>query len=815
MKWLHLSDLHFNIPGYDNKILKDKFLCKLKELNLYLDFIIITGDILYQYSENNDEIDKLVEYIKSIAMICRCDAKYVFICQGNHDVSRSDKKRIDLVKEFRRKNNKDEFYDSLDDLSNEKFNIAYLKITGKNYESYKVINIKNKPYRIISINSSLLSIDNKDNGKLRICNKKLNEISCEIKKDERLNILIMHHGAEFLREDESRKFIHWMDDNNIDIAFSGHTHLSAAITYDDTYRNIMQFTSGAIAQDGYALPSFYICSNDNEFQNIDIDLFAFSKETDSWELGNNFLRKFKNGHYIYNVVRFNKKTEDEINTEKIKECFSFYNNKYKEKYNTDCIYANKYSGYEEFDSWKIMHSLVEIQIPYNIAIYLTNDVINKITDKKFKTNDTTLSCAELRNVIYDSILNCSVKEYCSEIEKSCWASRYARKYNRNEEILVINENGNIDRLNYHYIKDALIKEVLDSLTYNSIFYEKLSNREIEDMAKAILVRLKNLDIFQIKKEILISLIKEFITRYPHPWVVYKNREEIINYHISQAQKHINRIKSKKLKDNSIQQIEATYHICASIISQYDNYIGCKELSPLRILHKSLTCMNNEEYCATHKLPMQLFQVVQLKKDIISCGKSFEIFVKHIETLYNDIVEKQKITLETTKNALIELWEYSLSLKDNDREQYLSNNHEPIDKVRSVFSKARGFVVKSNLRGLKNAFWVSPFWERHEIKQQNLDNQLLVCLLKNNDLIQSLKEVCEYLKNKKCSSTEVVFAKDDFTEFSIEERADTRNFLKQQGQTLRCIFIIEDDFLHINFNGWRNVLFEKIRISKYS
>ena len=181
MKWLHLSDLHFNISGYDNKILKDKFLCKLKELNLYLDFIIITGDILYQYSENNDEIDKLVEYIKSIAMICRCDAKYVFICQGNHDVSRSDKKRIDLVKEFRRKNNKDEFYDSLDDLSNEKFNIAYLKITGKNYESYKVINIKNKPYRIISINSSLLSIDNKDNGKLRICNKKINEISCEIK----------------------------------------------------------------------------------------------------------------------------------------------------------------------------------------------------------------------------------------------------------------------------------------------------------------------------------------------------------------------------------------------------------------------------------------------------------------------------------------------------------------------------------------------------------------------------------------------------------------------------------------------------------
>lgn len=810
MRWLHLSDLHFMFNGYDSAQLKNKLLDKIEELKLNLDFIIITGDCLYQYKEKDNDIKRIADFIISIAKKSNCSKKNIFLCQGNHDVSRNDITRNQSIKKYRK--NKKDFYDELSSQANEKFRILYKAITGKDYESYKVFQGRNKPYRIISINTGLLSVDDRDKEKLRVCDTKLNELGKDIKDDNKLNILIMHHGTEWLNREDERKFVHWMDDNSIDIVFSGHTHLSAAITYDDTYRSIMQFTAGGIIQDGYALPSFYICESDQT--SIDLNLFTYSKDTGSWEIGNQQLRKFKNGRFHYCIRRLTEKLGEDKDIINIRRLFEKYDGLYKEKFNSESIYANKYSGYETFDSWKITHSLIEIGLSFKTALQITSCVMRIITSDQFDITETSdMSCSVLRKVIYEAILNYKSNDNDSEVEISKWASTYARKYNREEEITVL--DGEISKkLNYQYLKDEILKEVMDNVTGSSVFYMKTSKHEIANVATNILSFVKRLNIIEINKSALVEIVKEYITQKPHPWVISDdNREEIIAYHLRESRVLISNIKKKNAStDYSIQAYEAIYHICASILAKYDNYIGSTELSPLKILNKSIKYV----YEGAHKPPvMQMFQIVQLRKDIDLVGGTIKIFTDYLDTLLDNITKHCSISLPSTKEALLGLWEYTKKLNELENEKFNSMQADSLQLLRDVFSKAKGFMIKANLQGLKNAFWVEPNWEYHETDQQHLDDQLLVCVLSNNALKESIKEVCNYLRTKENSSTEIVFAKSDLEEFSPAERTELRGTLKKSNQRKRCIFIQKRDFTNIEKLGWRKEFYRIVCISKYS
>ena len=260
MRWLHISDIHFNMKGYDSKKIQGQLLVKLRELNLQMDFILITGDCLFRFGEGAMDTTAVISYIKDIANACKCSYKKVYICPGNHDVDRENGARNSLINEIRE--NKVDFssnYQTLCGYGHDRFQIIHKGVTSCNYEAYKVFSPKNELFRIISINTCLLSKDKADHQKLRIFNDKVYEIEQKIKNDKRINILIMHHGIECLELADARKFEHWVEDKNIDIVFCGHTHRAAVNSYDDLDRDVKQFTAGAIVVDNYAIPSFYIC----------------------------------------------------------------------------------------------------------------------------------------------------------------------------------------------------------------------------------------------------------------------------------------------------------------------------------------------------------------------------------------------------------------------------------------------------------------------------------------------------------------------------------------------------------------------------
>ena len=132
MKWLHISDIHYTLSGFDSKKIKEKLLEKLHFLNLTLDFILITGDCLYQCEGTQKEIKELADFIKSIARKCNCSPRRIYICPGNHDVSRTDLKRNKLIRSIR-DDKKEDFSENFNNLCNvgfEKFQMLIKKVTA-------------------------------------------------------------------------------------------------------------------------------------------------------------------------------------------------------------------------------------------------------------------------------------------------------------------------------------------------------------------------------------------------------------------------------------------------------------------------------------------------------------------------------------------------------------------------------------------------------------------------------------------------------------------------------------------------------------
>lgn len=881
MKWMHISDIHFNLKGYDAQNIRKQLLVKLKELALELDFILITGDILFKFGKGSWNQKEVIDYIKKMASTCGCSNRKIFICPGNHDVDRDNIIRNDLISNIREeKKDFSENYDALCEYGHDRFQIIHKNMTSSKYENYKVFAPRKESYRIISLDSCLISKDKEDCGKLRIFNEKITEIEKKIKNDKRINILIMHHGKDSLDSSEARKFEHWVEDNNIDLVCCGHTHEAGVISYNELNRNIEQFTAGAIVVDKDIVPSFYICEYSELKIQIEMSVFSFSNRTETWELDNRLLRKFKNGKYTYELCRHKnlilrnrldfgegdekqflsrntkkaqgeisdcssvekksdvapkkitkksnkKKNERSINVENeksfhdklmqfsdenIKQLFEVeYISRFLDKYGSDRIYSNKHNGYEKFSPWRIINSLVEIGISFPKASEMTYVVINKITSSDFQNKSDFLSSKELRDIVYDTIINYKVSNTQSEYEISCWASRYARKYSMTKEMVVVDNKYNERyKLNYDYIKNILLKKAMNDITNNKIFYEKLFHKELTRMAEDVLKFLKSMEIFEIREDVLLDLVKEYITQIPHPWLVNGNRQELILYHEEQASKHIDDLKNDK-RVSLITQMEAAYHICAAFLVQYDDYIGCTEVSPITILHKSISNVSNKLQADKLVLPMQKYQVIQLKKDLVSHNMKLSRFQKNINILFKNIVNAQKISLKETKDALIDLWEMLNKLEKpmRKREDLLT----PLERIREIFINAKGFVVKNNLRELTNCFWVEPNWEEYEIFQQHLGKQILVCVLEEISEVEIIYKYL-YIQRERENITEIVFAFNDFSCFSAEDRRRIRAYFK--GKYLRCIFVQEDNFVQVSENqNWRSVFFKVLEISKIS
>lgn len=102
MKWLHISDLHFNPvkDGTDTNYLREKLKDYLIEKRVQVDKLFLTGDFrdASRQDDTDENAEKVVQYLREIAEIVGIvDLQNVLFVPGNHDLDRYINNRQELI----------------------------------------------------------------------------------------------------------------------------------------------------------------------------------------------------------------------------------------------------------------------------------------------------------------------------------------------------------------------------------------------------------------------------------------------------------------------------------------------------------------------------------------------------------------------------------------------------------------------------------------------------------------------------------------------------------------------------------------------
>lgn len=298
MKWVVLSDLHMNFKNCTTNTAREHLLDALKTERKKgeISFVLITGDCLHQ---NKGKAHEIKDFILEIARACGIRGTKkdkIILCPGNHDIDRRNTNRNGAINRYRKNGIVPDIEICLEGYR--EFKELYSSIYGDTYKPFAVKNIDD--FRIIAIDSCLLSKDDKDYGHLVVNFPDLFDLKDKIVKDRKKNIVIMHHGVEWLQPEDGRRFQHWLADNNVKMVFCGHNHapgmsiLTEAIGDNDVPRDgIPQFTCGCALSDSYSNPVFLVGEYLEE-KSVEIKLYEY-RDNSRWEITSGVLRSFPSG----------------------------------------------------------------------------------------------------------------------------------------------------------------------------------------------------------------------------------------------------------------------------------------------------------------------------------------------------------------------------------------------------------------------------------------------------------------------------------------------------------------------------------------
>lgn len=787
MKWIQLSDLHFNYENYDTDDLKKDLLRILGDIGK-VDFITISGDCLYQF-QTSEQIEKdLKAFVNQITAICEVRKSDLFITPGNHDVNRNDIERQKRINKVRRKKFTQISQDDisrLQEVGYDRFKSIHKKLTNREYRFSQVI--PREKFNIVNIDTCLLSYKNDD--KKLICSfPKTNNLS-----KSTINIVLMHHGVEYFTPTYAKKFQMWAQDNDIDIVLCGHSHRAGLKNFDELPIELKQFTCGSAVVDEYAIPSFYLYDYDEHCGRIEVYLYTFSTETNRWDLDRTHIRAFQNGQYTYYVPRQNQYVRNDLNnntilsifTESERNLIKSINDKFKNWYGNK--FYNSIGKQMKFNADTAVYSIVQMNVPYRYAIEIVNTSVNTICTQEFYTETKgEIHSNVFRGVIYDTICNLSPTDSIYDQEDiNTLASKYARRYGHNNQHLKIIKKTNEILLNYEFVMnlfDDILRQAANLDKYSLTSSEKIN------ISESILSFIQNLDVYTIDYYCLKDFITEIITSAPHPWLLTPKKEKQFRlYHFGKAKNHFLNLKTKI---NELTIIETVYHCTALFISYYTPLIGCSEKYPITILIKALNSIKNSNYHQDEFF--NTISLVELSKDL----NALSIDVNNLLQTLVDISKKLKVRIDNIDNDYIEhIIDFSnltFKLKKYyDKKEMQTFIYEPGKSISvflsSYFASVRGFFVKQPLKQVPTCFWITPHFSEGSINLR----QLLVAEINPNNF----ESIIKYTKTSNCNEPDkaVLFVQSDFSPFPTEAM-DKITSLKSP--LTKCYFFNRQDFSSI-------------------
>ncbi len=216
MKFIHLSDLHFNpaMDGRTTRNLRKELITYLKELQLSVNELIITGDFRHAQFQMNEQkyVDEVVKYIWAIANAVHIKSvKNIHIIPGNHDRDRpkNSKRRIVRIKNNYNINNGTFKQDDLEYLKKHfvYFNMVCNTLYGHNC-FWKQAELHTYRFQngtvFLYLNTSIMHNEDADRNHLIIGNDYLDQLLCEIdeKYSEYPIIVLAHHSPDYFEKHE-------------------------------------------------------------------------------------------------------------------------------------------------------------------------------------------------------------------------------------------------------------------------------------------------------------------------------------------------------------------------------------------------------------------------------------------------------------------------------------------------------------------------------------------------------------------------------------------------------------------------------------
>lgn len=297
IKWIHLSDIHYNYNNYESGWLRDKLIDFFKCNKDKYDFMVVTGDLLYQFK---DTFEGVKEFLNEVRTAANIENNGIFIVPGNHDFERCEPRSL-LIESIM--SSKDGIKKKVSELSKGtldilingqdifwKFHKEFLQ-REDNYKNLHFVN-KNDKFNIINLNTCLISgkevkeKDEKEEGKLSINLTKLREVLKEVKGNDNPNIAIGHHSLECFTNEEQDEIIKMFVDYDVDIYLCGHMHKSKQKIHKEGKREIRSLVCGANMTDSYAEPTFIIGELNLDTQECSVTYYEWANNRKEWIIDN-------------------------------------------------------------------------------------------------------------------------------------------------------------------------------------------------------------------------------------------------------------------------------------------------------------------------------------------------------------------------------------------------------------------------------------------------------------------------------------------------------------------------------------------------
>ncbi|BBC79965.1 phosphohydrolase [Acetobacter orientalis] len=294
MKILHISDLHYKEENKSsiNRIIDALIEDVRKNFPDSVDIIVFSGDLSYSGDEKKHIIAAYENSVRKIAVALNVSDDKIFLCQGNHDISRkealSNQEIIEkgILEKIKDRNSLNKL---LEENESEKYSDFFFKRIINFYEAisnsikgtsiYKdpllqidIVTCDEKKYGIYSFNTSWRSTGSGEADRKKLLlgehniQRALNKLN-----DVDMKIAILHHPFEWLAEFD-RKIVEPLMLGNFDLILQGHIHSSFPEGKINSLGNCIIAQCGCL----YQSPDYA-----NYYQIIDINL---SSETIDFDM---------------------------------------------------------------------------------------------------------------------------------------------------------------------------------------------------------------------------------------------------------------------------------------------------------------------------------------------------------------------------------------------------------------------------------------------------------------------------------------------------------------------------------------------------